>query len=91
MGLAKDSRERTVRRALGVPATSARLHQTCRPVGQNKHVCVEKCPLTTRNMAKAAVAAIEQECRTLLKELWRDPDPEAKSRTTEARPYPYSG
>ena len=41
------------------------------------HVCVEKCPLTTRHMANAAVAAGEQECRALLKELWRDVHPEA--------------
>ena len=28
-----------------------RLHQTCRPVNQLRHVCVEKCPLTTRHVA----------------------------------------
>ena len=31
---------------------SNRLHQTCRPVNQFEHVCVEKCPLTTRHTAK---------------------------------------
>ena len=30
---------------------SDRLHQTCRPVNQLRHVCVEKCPLTTRHVA----------------------------------------
>ena len=30
---------------------SNRLHQTCRPVNQLRHVCVEKCPLTTRHVA----------------------------------------
>ena len=29
-----------------------RLQQTCRPVDQFEHVCVEKCPLTTRHTAK---------------------------------------
>ena len=29
---------------------------------QNEHVCAEKCPLTTRHTAEAAVAAEEQEC-----------------------------
>ena len=29
-----------------------RLHQTCRQVNQFEHVCVEKCPLTTRHTAK---------------------------------------
>ena len=47
------NRELTVRRALGVPTTSARPHPTSRPVNQYKHVCVEKCPLTTRHMTNA--------------------------------------
>ena len=34
-----------------------RLHQTCRPVNQFEHVCVEECPLTTRHTAAAATAA----------------------------------
>ena len=29
-----------------------RLHQTCRPVNQKTHVCVEKGPLTTRHTAR---------------------------------------
>ena len=29
-----------------------RLHQTCRPVSQFEHVCVEECPLTTRHTAE---------------------------------------
>ena len=29
-----------------------RLHQTCRPVDQFEHVCVEECPLITRHAAK---------------------------------------
>ena len=33
------------------------LHQTCRPVNQFEHVCVEECPLTTRHTAAAATAA----------------------------------
>ena len=32
-------------------STNNRLHQTCRPVDQYMHVCVEKCPLTTRHIA----------------------------------------
>ena len=28
-----------------------RLHQTCRPVSRLEHVCVERCPLTTRHTA----------------------------------------
>ena len=28
-----------------------RLHQTCGPVNQHRHVCVERCPLTTRHTA----------------------------------------
>ena len=43
-------------------------YQTCRLVNQYKHVSVDKCPL----------AADEQECRALLKELWRDVHPEAE-------------
>ena len=31
---------------------SNRLHQTCGPVNQQRHVCVEKCPLTMRHVAK---------------------------------------
>ena len=31
---------------------SNRLHQTCRPVNQFEHVCVEKCPLTTMHTGK---------------------------------------
>ena len=29
-----------------------RLHQTCRPVNQYTHVCVERCPLTMRHAAE---------------------------------------
>ena len=29
-----------------------KLHQTCGPVNQQRHVCVERCPLTTRHTAK---------------------------------------
>ena len=31
---------------------SNRLHQTCGPFNQQRHVCVEKCPLTMRHVAK---------------------------------------
>ena len=31
---------------------SNRLHQTCGPVNDQRHVCVEKCPLTMRHVAK---------------------------------------
>ena len=31
---------------------NSRLHQTCRPVNQFEHVCVERCPLTMRHAAK---------------------------------------
>ena len=68
MELHDGNRERTVRRALGVTSTGARLHQACWPVDHNEHVCVEKCPLITRHMADATVAAAEeQEHRSLLK------------------------
>ena len=33
-------------------ANDNRLHQTCRPINQYTHVCVEKCPLTTRHTAR---------------------------------------
>ena len=79
------NRERTVRRALGVPNTSARLHQTSRLVNQYKHVCAEMCPLTTRHVANAEVAAGEQECRALLKELWRDAHPKAETEHLKQR------
>ena len=36
---------------LRVSSWTNRLHQTCRPVNQLEHVCVEKCPLTTRHIA----------------------------------------
>ena len=43
----------------------------------NKLVCVEKRPLFMRHMTNAAVAAVEeQECRALLKVLWRERAPE---------------
>ena len=38
-------------------STTDRLHQTCRPVKEFEHVCVEECPLTTRHTAAAATAA----------------------------------
>ena len=31
---------------------SNRLHQTCGPINQQRHACVEKCPLTMRHVAK---------------------------------------
>ena len=34
------------------PINDNRLHQTCRPVNQYTHVCVEKCPLTMRHKAR---------------------------------------
>ena len=46
-------------------------HLVCRPQVQrlhmltgksNEHVCAEKCPLTTRHFAEAAVAAEKQDC-----------------------------
>ena len=42
---------------LGAAGTSTgnnknRLHQTCGPVNQHRHVCVEKCPLTMRHTAE---------------------------------------
>ena len=33
-------------------ANDNRLHQTCRPVNEYTHVCVEKCPLTARHTAR---------------------------------------
>ena len=33
-------------------SNSNRLHQTCRPLNQVEHLCVEKCSLTTRHTAK---------------------------------------
>ena len=51
-----------------------RFHQTCRPVNQNKHVYVEKIPLTMRHMAEAAGAAAEH---------WRDVRPEAEAKHTK--------
>ena len=51
------SSDRTRRWTCSVrPCTSTgdnknRLHQTCRPVNQFEHVCVEKCPLTMRHTA----------------------------------------
>ena len=38
-------------------STTTGSHQTCRPVNQFEHVCVEECPLTTRHTAAAATAA----------------------------------
>ena len=61
------NREWTVRRALGVTSTGARIHR------QAKRACqrVKKCPLTMRHMANAAVAkAEEQERRSLLRSLF---------------------
>ena len=48
---------------------SNRLHQTCGQVNQQRHVCVEKCPLTMRHVAKRS--------RRVATELRRDHDPEA--------------
>ena len=33
-------------------STATGLHQTCGPVNQQRHVCVERCPLTMRHVAK---------------------------------------
>ena len=43
-----------------------RLHQTCRPVNQLRHVCVEKCPLTTRHVAHKHAAGTAAEERVLI-------------------------
>ena len=88
MGLTTDNRERTVRREHLVcrAQVQGRLHQTCWPVNQNEHVCVEKCPLTTRHAASAAVAAAseEQECRALLEKLRWESTPEAEAEHTRS-------
>ena len=43
-----------------------RLHQTCRPVNQLRHVCVEKCPLTTRHVATRTLRGQLREERVLI-------------------------
>ena len=40
-----------------------RLHQTCRPVNQFEHVCVEECPLTTRHTASRSGDSCEESQR----------------------------
>ena len=54
---------------------SNRLHQTCGPVNQERHVCVEKCPLTMRHVAKRSGDSCG--VRRVAAELRRDHDPEA--------------
>ena len=61
------NREHREARALDAPITSARLHQTCRPVDQCMYVCVEKCPLTRARAAGAAAGEQERSCRALLR------------------------
>ena len=43
-----------------------RLHQTCGPVNQLRHVCVEKCPLTTRHVATRTLRGQLREERVLI-------------------------
>ena len=43
-----------------------RLHQTCGPVNQLRHVCVEKCPLTTRHVATRTLRGPLREERVLI-------------------------
>ena len=43
-----------------------RLHQTCRPVNQLRHVCVEKSPLTTRHVATRTLRGQLREERVLI-------------------------
>ena len=40
-----------------------KLHQTCRPVNQFEHVCVEECPLTTRHTANRSGDSCEESQR----------------------------
>ena len=70
-----------------------RLHQTCRPVNQLRHVCVERCPLTTRHTAArsgdscggTSADHTRELFMTTLTELWRDRDPEAEAVTRRSR------
>ena len=64
---------------------SNKLHQTCRPVNQLEHVCVEECPLTTRHTTNRSGDSCEEVATT---ELRRECTPEAEaggSRTTARR------
>ena len=69
------------------------LYQQDQPVNQLEHVCVERCPLTMKHVAKRSGDSCGSERRshprakTTLTELWRgrDPEAEAGSRTTAGR------
>ena len=50
----------------GDSTTTTRLHQTCGPVNQLRHVCVEKCPLTTRHVATRTLRGQLREERVLI-------------------------
>ena len=54
-------------------SNSNRLHQTRRPVDQFEHVCVEKCPLTTRHIAKTQRRQLRRVATELRRELARRP------------------
>ena len=67
-----------------------RLHQTCRPVNQLRHVCVEKCPLTTRHVATRTLRGQLREERVLitLQKLWRSGSTTIQSRRVHDRGKP---
>ena len=72
-----------------------RVHQTSRPLNQCRHVCVEKCPLTTRHVATRSrdSCGSERQCTCsqesrLLQRIRRDRDPEAERKV---RSHPHSG
>ena len=85
---------------------SNKLHQTCRPVNQFEHVCVEECPLTTRHTANRSGDSCEESQRLSFGgSAPRRPKQEAgprqdaakeaagtlQSRTRESRSHPHSG
>ena len=58
------------------PTTENRLHQTCRPVNQFEHVCVEECPLTNEAHSQPQ----RRQLRRVATELRRDWQPRGRSR-----------
>ena len=58
-----------------------RLHQTRRPVNHLEHVCVEKCPLTTRHTAARSETTAEERVLITLEsyDLRRERAPEAEA------------
>ena len=60
---------------------SNRLHQTCGPVNQQRHVCVEKCPLTMRHVAKRSGDSCGESQQSF---------GGGRGETREARSHPYS-